>query len=82
MTTLKDLTKSRILGMLKQVSPVGRWKVLVVDPSSLLLLNACCKMSEILSENVTVVESVLKKRMPNDMEAIYFISSNLESMDC
>jgi syntaxin-binding protein 1 len=53
--------------MLREVDPPGRWKVLVVDPQSLNLLNSCCKMSEILTENVTVVEGLLKKRNPNDM---------------
>jgi syntaxin-binding protein 1 len=52
MASLKELTKERIIGTLRQVNPPGRWKLLVVDPSSLALLNSCCKMPEILSENV------------------------------
>ena len=39
--------------MIKAVQPQGKWKVLVVDPASLKLLNAACKMHEILEENVT-----------------------------
>jgi syntaxin-binding protein 1 len=78
---LKELSKERILNMLRQVNPQSRWKLLVVDSQTLALLNSCCKMSEILSHNVTIVEAIMNKRQPTDMEAIYFISPSIESIN-
>eukprot|EP00842_Homolaphlyctis_polyrhiza_P002763 jgi/Hompol1/3488/HPOL_003257-RA len=58
MPSLKDTLKSRIItDMLRAVNPPSRWKVLVVDPYALKLLNSACKMSDILSENVLGINS-------------------------
>ncbi|KAJ3270132.1 vacuolar sorting protein VPS33/slp1 [Terramyces sp. JEL0728] len=49
---LKDILKEKIIdGVLRQINPPGRWKILVVDPESLLILDSSCKMSEVLNEN-------------------------------
>ncbi|KAI8916345.1 Sec1-like protein [Gorgonomyces haynaldii] len=81
MGSLKELLKSKIITMLQEVNPPGRWKHLVVDQYALELLNSCCKMSDILSENVTVVEGLMNKRPQTDKEAIYFISNTITSIN-
>ncbi|KAI8923760.1 Sec1-like protein [Entophlyctis helioformis] len=67
--------------MLRTVNPPSRWKILVVDPHALRLLNGVCSMSDVLSENVSVVEGLTNKRQPHpDTEAIYFITPSQDSV--
>ncbi|KAJ3286901.1 vacuolar sorting protein VPS33/slp1 [Rhizoclosmatium sp. JEL0117] len=67
--------------MLRSVQPTSRWKILIVDHKSLRILNTACKMSDILEENVTLVEDISKKRTSYPTkEAIYFITPNEESV--
>lgn len=37
---------------IKAVQPVGKWKIIVVDSKSSQIINAACKMYDILEENV------------------------------
>ncbi|KAJ3019493.1 vacuolar sorting protein VPS33/slp1 [Thoreauomyces humboldtii] len=78
MTSLKDIMKKRILDdMIRSVQPANRWKIIVVDPKSIKILNNACRMHDILEENVTLVEDITRKRQPYPgKEAIYFISPN------
>ncbi|KXS09653.1 Sec1-like protein [Gonapodya prolifera JEL478] len=67
--------------MVRAVQPPGKWKLLVVDHTTLRILNSCAKMSDVLEENVTLVESIERKRQPYpNMDAIYFIAPNRESV--
>nr|KAJ3420000.1 vacuolar sorting protein VPS33/slp1 [Polyrhizophydium stewartii] len=67
--------------MLRAVNPPSRWKILVVDPYSLRLLNGVCKKSDVLSENVVDIEGLMNKRQPSpDKEAVYFISPTMDSV--
>ncbi|KAI8897405.1 syntaxin-binding protein 2 [Globomyces pollinis-pini] len=80
--SLKEFLKDKLLSqVLAKVNPPGRWKILVVDSLALFLLDSTCKMSEILNQNVTVVEGLLNKRQPYpDKDAIYLISPSLNSV--
>ncbi|KAI9092656.1 Sec1-like protein [Phlyctochytrium arcticum] len=83
MSSIKELIKKRLLvDMVQSVQPPGRWKIVVVDPKSIKILNTACRMHDILEENVTLVEDLTRKRQayPNK-EAIYFITPTESSVD-
>lgn len=43
---------------IRSIQPAGKWKIIVVDSKSSLILNAACKMYDILEENVSSFHSV------------------------
>nr|XP_061831493.1 syntaxin-binding protein 3-like [Nerophis lumbriciformis] len=58
------------------------WKVLILDAFTTRLLSACCKMSDLMSEKITIVEDLYKNREPvPEMKAIYFITPTTKSVD-
>ncbi|ORX62335.1 Sec1-like protein [Hesseltinella vesiculosa] len=81
MADLIEITRKRLMDSIKAVQPPGRWKIVVVDSKSLKILNASCKMYDILEENVTLVENIEKNRQPYPtLEAIYYLTPCRESM--
>ncbi|XP_010786535.1 syntaxin-binding protein 3-like isoform X1 [Notothenia coriiceps] len=58
------------------------WKILILDPFTTKLLSSCCKMSDLMSEKITIVEDLFKSREPvPEMKAIYFISPTAKCVE-
>lgn len=47
-----------LMDAIKAVQPPGKWKIMVVDSKSAEVLNASCKMYDILEENVSLRKNI------------------------
>ncbi|KAJ3123490.1 vacuolar sorting protein VPS33/slp1 [Nowakowskiella sp. JEL0407] len=83
MPNILELIRDRVLvDMVRGTKPAGKWKVIIVDSRALRILNAACRMHEILEENVTLVEDISRRRSPYpNVEAIYFVTPSTDSIN-
>ncbi|XP_066527998.1 syntaxin-binding protein 3 [Hoplias malabaricus] len=58
------------------------WKIMILDNFTTRLLSSCCKMSDLMSEGITIVEDLFKSREPvPEMKAVYFMSPTAKCVD-
>jgi len=86
-TNLQKLVGAKLINEMLRCESVRQkerndWKVLVMDRLATRIISASCKMHDIMSEGITIVEDIMKKREPLTMlEAVYFIQPNEQSVN-
>ena len=82
MKSLKDLMKKTLLREIfrnesRPRKPNGQlqWAILVVDETSMKILQSCMQTHELTAENIASFEMIESKvRIPTNMHAIYFLT--------
>jgi hypothetical protein len=60
---------------------LGEWRVLVLDQLSTSIVSSCCRMHDVMSKGITLVEGLEKSKEPQlAREAIYIMWPSEESL--
>eukprot|EP01105_Mastigella_eilhardi_P023554 TRINITY_DN5972_c0_g1_i1.p1 TRINITY_DN5972_c0_g1~~TRINITY_DN5972_c0_g1_i1.p1 ORF type:complete len:502 (-),score=178.67 TRINITY_DN5972_c0_g1_i1:529-2004(-) len=82
--SLIEVCKYRVMhDMIGGVNAGGKkWRVLVIDNRTMKVVNACCRMYDIIEDSITVVENIELARQPMPtIEAIYFVTPSPSIVD-
>merc|ERR1712178_611900 len=74
-TSIRELINERIMkDIVKASRSSNEYKILVLDTRAAKILSSCCKMTDIMSENIMIIEDLMKKRQPmRTKDVIYFL---------
>ncbi|GJT16312.1 putative sec1-like protein [Tanacetum coccineum] len=62
-------------------SKTPNWKVLIMDKVTVRILSHSCKMGDLTNENVSLVETISKRRQPMpNLDAVYYIQPTKENV--
>ncbi|XVF52706.1 hypothetical protein PTKIN_Ptkin05aG0040100 [Pterospermum kingtungense] len=81
----RQITRERLLYEMlrsaKTKDSKSTWKVLIMDKVTVKIMSYSCKMADITSEGVSLVEDIYRRRQPlPSMDAIYFIQPTKENV--
>lgn len=80
-TSIRELINERIMTDIIKSTRSSDYKVLVLDPHATKILSSCCKMTDIMSENIMLIEDLMKKRQPmRSKDVVYFLQPNEDSI--
>ena len=80
---LIDLQRQKIRDTVRSVQPQNKWKVLVLDADTRLLVENVLTIQSLLDDNVSSVESLESKRQPQtSFEAIYILYPHPHILEC
>ena len=80
MNSLRNEVRDRILNLVSSIE--GDRKIVILDEWTLKIVDSVCSLHDILDSGAFLVEVISKKRQPYPtMQAVYFVSSTLETFD-
>ncbi|KAI4837361.1 syntaxin-binding protein [Plasmodium brasilianum] len=80
--SLKENCRERIFSVIEKITEISRYVIMVVDKNAYKILSMICKNEELLERGVSLIELIDTKRNSlQDFDCIYFISSNIQSVD-
>eukprot|EP00116_Pleurobrachia_bachei_P007273 sb/3467535/ len=85
-----DVRRIIVSDIFRPLHNKGEWKVLVVDELALKIVNSCLKLTEIVNNGITLIESIYKpdkngekrSRQPLPyLDAVYFLRPTRENLE-
>ncbi|KAG2386327.1 hypothetical protein C9374_002773 [Naegleria lovaniensis] len=79
---IREKVRNTLLKVVDSIGEKDQWKVMIVDEHALQVISSACKVSDLLTKNVTIVENLGKKRQPfPTLDAVYFVTPTADSID-